>query len=80
MGFVNSCRLIFSPDFQNTEELSRGDLQGSCSALIDAVMKYLNFCSSGSKFKSVNYKFTKNHYFFKEFDYNCRTTILKNAS
>ena len=46
MGFVNSCRLIFSPDFQNAEELSRGDLQGSCSALIDAVMKYLNFPSA----------------------------------
>ena len=27
MGFVNSSRLKFSPDFQNTEELSRGVLQ-----------------------------------------------------
>ena len=27
MGFVNYSRLKFSPDFQNTEELSRGDLQ-----------------------------------------------------
>ena len=27
MGFVNSSRLKFSPGFQKTEELSRGDLQ-----------------------------------------------------
>ena len=26
-GFINSARLKFSPDFQNTEEVSRGDLQ-----------------------------------------------------
>ena len=27
MEFVNPSRLKFSPDFQNTEELSRDDLQ-----------------------------------------------------
>ena len=27
MGFVNSFRLKFSPDFLNSEKLSRGDLQ-----------------------------------------------------
>ena len=27
MGFVNYSRLKFSPDFQNTEELSKSDLQ-----------------------------------------------------
>ena len=27
MGFINSSRLNFSPDFQNREEVSRGDLQ-----------------------------------------------------
>ena len=27
MGFVNYSRLKFSPDFQNTEKLSRGVLQ-----------------------------------------------------
>ena len=27
MGFVNYSRLKFSPDFQNAEEFSRGDLQ-----------------------------------------------------
>ena len=27
MGFANSSRLKFSPDFQYTKELSRGDLQ-----------------------------------------------------
>ena len=27
MGFVNSSRLKFSPDFLNLEKLSRGDLQ-----------------------------------------------------
>ena len=27
MGFINSARLKFSPDFQNTEEVSRSDLQ-----------------------------------------------------
>ena len=26
-GFINSSRLKFSPDFQNTEEVSRGNLQ-----------------------------------------------------
>ena len=30
----------------------------SCSALINVVMKYLNFCSSGSKLESITYKFT----------------------
>ena len=42
MGFVNYSRLKFSPDFQNAEEVYRGDLQeiykGSFSTLIKAVM------------------------------------------
>ena len=59
MAFINSSILKFSPDFQNTEEVSRGDLQESCSALINAVMKYLNFCSSGSKLETITCKFTQ---------------------
>ena len=58
MGFVNSSRLKFSPDFQNTEELSRGDLQKKLFS-INAVMKYLNFSSSASKLESVTCRFTQ---------------------
>ena len=54
--------------------------KSSCSAIINAVMKYLNFRSSGSKLESVTCKFTKictpSQYFFKEFHYNCRTVVL----
>ena len=51
----------------------------SCS-LINAVMKYLNFCSSSSKLESVTCRFTKNLLkFFKEFLHKCRTAILKKA-
>ena len=54
-----------------------------CSALINAVMKYL-FRSSGSKLESATWKFTKNYtpsqVFFKEFHHSCRTAILKNVS
>ena len=35
--------------------------KSSYSVLINAVMKYLNFRSNGSKLESVTYKFTKNH-------------------
>ena len=31
------------------------------STLINAVMKYLKFCSSGLKLHSITYKFTKSH-------------------
>ena len=58
--------------------------KSSCSALIKALMKYLNLISSGSKLKTVTCKFTKgctlSELFFKEFHYKCRTLILKNAS
>ena len=60
MGFINSSRLTFSPDFQSTEQVSRVDLQSNRSALINAVMKYLNFRGSGSKLESFTCKFTKN--------------------
>ena len=39
-GFISSSRLNFSPNFQNTEKRFLG---WSCSAFINAVMKYLNF-------------------------------------
>ena len=42
MGFINSSRLKFSPDFQNTEEVLEVVYMSSCSAFINAVMKYLN--------------------------------------
>ena len=60
MSFVNYSGLKFSPDFQNTVELSRGVLQ-------KYVMKYLNFRSSGSKLESIKWKFTENHSFSKSF-------------
>ena len=64
MGFNNSSRLKFSPDFQNTEKVSRGSeviYKSNCSALIKAV-KYPNFLSSSSKLDSVTCKFTKNYF------------------
>ena len=81
MSFVNYSGLKFSPDFQNTVELSRGVLQ-------KYVMKYLNFRSSGSKLESIKWKFTENHSFSKSFrieqnrdtERKCRTEILKNVS
>ena len=58
--------------------------KSSCSALIKALMKYLNLISSGSKLKSVTCKFTKScilsQLLFKEFHYKCRTSISKNTS
>ena len=81
MGFVNSTKLKFSLDFQSFLELI---YKSSCSALMNAVMKYLNFRSSGSKLESITCKFTKNctpsPKIFQEFHYKCRTAILKNAS
>ena len=78
MGFVNYFALKFSPDFQNTEKFS------SCSALINAVMKYLNHCRSGSELESVTCKFTKNctlsQVSFEEFHYKRGTAIFKNSS
>ena len=53
MEFVNPSRLKFSPDFQNTE----GVVYKSSCSVVNAVMEYINFCSSGSKLESV----TKNH-------------------
>ena len=79
MWFVNYSGLKFSPDFQNTEKLSRGVLQKQ-RATINAVMKYL----SASKLESITCKFTKSRtpseVVFEEFHYKCRTAILKNAS
>ena len=44
-------------------------------ALINVVMKYLNFWSSGPKLKSI-----PSQVLFEGFHYNCRRAILKNAS
>ena len=58
--------------------------KSSRSALIKAVMKYLNLVSSRSKLKSVTCKFIKyltpSQLFFKEFHYKCRAAKLGNAS
>ena len=83
MWFVNYSGLKFSPDFQNTEKLEVF-YKSNRSRLINSVMKYLNFLSSASKVESITCKFTKSRnsseVFFEEFDYKCRTAILKNAS
>ena len=79
----NCFGLKFSPEFQNTEELSRGVPQKELFSINEAVMKYLNLSRGGSKLESVKCKFTKNRtpsqLFFKEFYYKCTPTILKNA-
>ena len=59
MEFVNPSRLKFSPDFPQKSFLEM-IYKSSCSALIKAVMEYINLRSSGSKLESVTYKFTKN--------------------
>ena len=51
MGFVNYSRFPLPP--QNFRTLKRFLEKRSHSALINAVMKFLNFCSSGSKLQSV---------------------------
>ena len=83
MWFVSCSGLKLSPDFQNTGKLEVF-YKSSLSALINAVMKYLNFPSSASKLETITCKFTKcrtlSEVFFEEFDYKCRTAILKNAS
>ena len=81
--FVNYFGLKFSPDFQNTEKLSRGVLQKQ-SFNINAVTKYLNFRSSAAKLESITCKYTKirtpSEVVFEEFHNKSRTAILKNAS
>ena len=81
--FVSYSGLKLSQDFQNTEKLEVF-YKSSLSALINAVMKYLNFRSSASKLETITCKFTKSRtlseVFFEEFDYKRRTAILKNAS
>ena len=48
-------------------------------------MKYLNFCSSGSKFESVTFKFTKNHtpsqffLFIQKYIYNGHIKNMKKS-
>ena len=55
--------------------------KNSFSTLINAVTKYLNFCSSGSKLESITCKFTESRapseVFFEEFHYKCKTAIMK---
>ena len=81
--FVKYSVLKFFPDFQNIEKLEVL-YKSSRSALINAVMKYINFCSSASKSESITCKFTKSRtppeVFFEEFHYKCSTAILKNVS
>ena len=59
MEFVNPSRLRFSPDFPQKSFLEL-IYKSTCSELINAVMEYINFRSSGSKLESITYKFTKN--------------------
>ena len=81
--FVKYSGLKFFPDFQNIEK-PEVFYKSSRSTLINAVTKYLNFCSSASKSESITCKFTKSRtppeVFFEEFHYKCSTAILKNAS
>ena len=55
--------------------------KSSRSTLLNAVMKYLNFRSSGSKLETITNKFTKSRtpseVFFEEFHYKCGAAILK---
>ena len=57
--------------------------KSSRSTLINTVTKYLNFPSSASKLESIACKFTKSRtpseILFVEFQYKCRTAILKNS-
>ena len=74
MRFVNYSGLKFSPDFQKTREFFLEMFyKSSCSALINTVMKYLNFRSSGSKLESFTWNLTKNltlsQLFFKQFNF-----------
>ena len=59
MEFVNPSRLRFSPDFPQKSFLEL-IYKSICSELIDAVMEYINFRSSGSKLENITYNFTKN--------------------
>ena len=59
MEFVNPSRLRFSPDFPQKSFLEL-IYKSTSSELINAVMEYINFRSSGSKLESITYKFTKN--------------------
>ena len=52
MEFVNSSRLIFPQIFRTQKKF--------LEVIYNAVMKYLNFRSSGSKLESVTCKITEN--------------------
>ena len=84
MGFVNYSGLKFSQIFRIQRSFLEVFYKSSCSALINAVRKYLNFHSNSSKLVSLTCKLTECHnpsqVFFEEFHYKCRTVILKNAS
>ena len=84
MWFVNYFGLKFSQISRTQRSFLEVFYKSSRSTLINAVTKYLNFCSSASKLESITCKFTKSRtppeVFFEEFHYKCRTAILKNAS
>ena len=68
----------------NTEGVFSVFCRRCCSALINAVMKYGFFRSSGSKLESVTWKFTNSctpsQVFFKDNHHSCRRAILKKVS